>query len=396
MQTPSRAAVPGSNAPKVLTVVGTRPEGIKMAPVIKALASAGTFESRVCAVGQHQEMLRQALDTFGIVPDYQREVMQPNQGLAALTASLTREIDAVVEAFKPDWVLAQGDTTTVLVSALVSFYRGIRFGHVEAGLRTGNLQQPFPEEFNRRVADLVAAAYFAPTTGARDTLLREGCLPERVHVTGNTIVDALHDVAARPFDWQSGALAGISGERPIVLVTAHRRESFGEPFRNLCRAIRDLARTWAPQSVQFVYPVHLNPNVREPVFELLSGLDNVVLTEPLDYVSLVHLMRRSVLVLTDSGGIQEEAPCFRVPVLVMRDTTERPEGLSTGLVRLVGTDPRRIVAEADAVLRRGTRNGRGELSHSPYGDGRAASRIVSILQREQAPAAATLETSSHA
>lgn len=376
---------------QVLTIVGTRPEVIKMAPVIRALEDTDGVHARVCAIGQHREMLQQALDVFGIVPDYERNVMRPNQSLAALTAVLTQEIDAVVDQCGPDWILAQGDTTTVMVAALIAFYRGIRFGHVEAGLRTGDLDRPFPEELNRRVADLVASAYFAPTTRAAETLRREGVDPRRIHVTGNTIVDALHEVAGRAYNWTSGPLRSVNPDRPLVLITAHRRESFGGPFRQLCQAIADLAARFA--YVQFVYPVHLNPNVREPVFDLLGSRNNVFLLEPLDYVSLVQLMRRSQVVLTDSGGIQEEAPSFGVPVLVMRETTERPEGLATGLVQLVGTDRRRIVDGATAVLS-ACRETRGELRPSPYGDGHAAARIVAAITHVDPAIPAALEASS--
>ena len=376
---------------KVLSIVGTRPEVIKMAPVIRALEDSPVVESRVCAIGQHREMLQQALDVFAIAPDYERNVMRPNQSLAALTAALIHEIDAVVEESRPDWILAQGDTTTVMTAALTGFYRGIPFGHVEAGLRTGDLQHPFPEELNRRVADLTAAAYFAPTGRAAEALRREGVDPRRIHVTGNTIVDALHDVARRPYDWASGPLGRVDPERPLVLITAHRRESFGGPFRQLCQAIADLASRFA--HVQFVYPVHLNPNVREPVFDLLGRCANVLLLEPLDYVSLLQVMRRAQLVLTDSGGIQEEAPSFGVPVLVMRDATERPEGLATGLVRLVGTDRGRIGDAAAAVLS-ACRPRSGELRSSPYGDGHAASRIVAVITDAEAAIPAALEASS--
>ena len=362
-----------------------------MAPVIRALAAVESVESRVCAIGQHREMLQQALDVFTIRPDYERDVMRPNQRLAGLTASLIQEIDSVVEQDQPDWILAQGDTTTVMVAALIAFYRGIRFGHVEAGLRTGNLQHPFPEELNRRTADLVASAHFAPTERAAEALRREGIDPSRIHVTGNTIVDALQDVASRPYDWPSGPLRRVNPDRPMVLITAHRRESFGGPFRELCQAIADLASTFA--HVQFVYPVHLNPNVRAPVFDVLGQLANVSLLEPLDYVSLLQLMRRSQLVLTDSGGIQEEAPSFGVPVLVMRDTTERPEGLVTGLVRLVGTNRHRIGEAATAVLSVTARPHR-EVRSSPYGDGHAASRIVAVITGVEAAVPAALEASA--
>ena len=364
----------------VLSVFGTRPEAIKMAPVIKELERyPGAIRSVVCSVGQHRQMLDQVMDLFGLMPDYELDVMEANQQLPRLTARLFTALDAVVADLKPDWILAQGDTTTVFVAAMEAFYRGAAFGHVEAGLRTGNRRQPYPEEINRRIADLVADAYFAPTDRARDALLAEGCPAGDIHVTGNTVIDALYDVADRDYQWHAGPLAAVPQDRRLVLITAHRRESFGTPFRELCLAIRDLACRFADQGVHFVYPVHLNPNVRQPVMSLLSDVPNVSLIEPLDYLSLVHLMQRSELVLTDSGGIQEEAPAFQIPVLVMRDTTERPEGVASGLVTLVGTDRPRIVETASSILASPPRPTLGIRAPSPYGDGHAAGRIVSVL-----------------
>jgi UDP-N-acetylglucosamine 2-epimerase len=369
----------------VLSVFGTRPEAIKMAPVIKELERyPSQIRSVVCSVAQHRQMLDQVLDLFGIVPDYDLNVMQADQRLPQLTARLFSGLDDVFGEIRPDWVLAQGDTTTVFVAAMEAFYHRARFGHVEAGLRTGNKHQPFPEEVNRRIADLVADVYFAPTEHARAALLNEGCQADDVFVTGNTVIDALYDVAARDYRWEDGPLAAIPTSGRLVLITAHRRESFGPPFRELCLAIADLARMFAAEEVHFVYPVHLNPNVREPVTALLSHLPNVSLIEPLDYLSLVQLMKRSVLVLTDSGGIQEEAPALQVPVLVMRETTERPEGLATGLVALVGTDRARIVSAGERALR-APASLRSEIHPvSPYGDGKAAARIVSILRDRSA------------
>ncbi len=364
----------------ILSVVGTRPEAIKMAPVVKELRKQTTLvRSVVCSVAQHREMLDQVLSVFHIQPDYDLNLMKPNQSLAQLTASLFSGLDPIIVESRPDWILAQGDTTTVFVAAMMAFYRRIAFGHVEAGLRTGDKQRPFPEEINRRLADLVAGLYFAPTENARRALLREGCPDRDIHVTGNTVVDALNDVAARKYDWSSGPLSILPPDRRLVLITAHRRESFGQPFRELCLAIRDLARMFEKEGVHFIYPVHLNPNVRQPVQEILSGLANVSLLEPLDYLSLVHLMKCSTLILTDSGGIQEEAPSLRVPALVMRDTTERPEGVSAGVVRLVGTQRCRIVKEAEVLLRDSVAREHMTTGVNPYGDGKAASRIVSIL-----------------
>ena len=362
----------------VLSIFGTRPEAIKMAPVIRELrVHSGQVNSVVCSVGQHRQMLDQVLNLFQIQPDYDLNLMRPNQSLSELTAALFSSLDPVIREVKPDWILAQGDTTTVFVASMAAFYHRIRFGHVEAGLRSGDRERPFPEEINRRIADLVSDLYFAPTESARQALLNEGCVPDDIFVTGNTVIDALHDVASRPFDWAASPLAELPQHNRFVLITAHRRESFGEPFRELCLAIRDLACQFP--EVHFVYPVHLNPNVRQPVNDILVNLPNVSLIEPLDYLSLVHLMKRSVLVLTDSGGIQEEAPGLRIPVLVMRDTTERPEGVETGVVRLVGTQRSRIINETERLLCDSSAHAAMSTGVNPYGDGKAASRIVSIL-----------------
>ena len=351
-----------------------------MAPVVKELdRHRDRVRSITCSVGQHREMLDQVLNLFEIKPDYDLNLMRPNQTLSQLTADLFAGLDGVVREVRPDWILAQGDTTTVFVAAMVAFYCRVSFGHVEAGLRTGDMQKPFPEELNRRIADMTASRYFAPTERARQALLREGCQDGNVSVTGNTVVDALNDIASRGYDWRSGPLADVPFDRRLVLITAHRRESFGAPFRELCLAIRDLARMFADEGVHFVYPVHLNPNVQQPVRDILSGLSNVSLVEPLDYLSLIHLMKRSTLILTDSGGIQEEAPSLRVPVLVMRDVTERPEGVEAGVVRLVGTQRCRIVKEAEGLLRDPVGRERMVTGVNPYGDGKAAARIVSIL-----------------
>src|SRR5437870_9722141 len=373
----------------VLNVFGTRPEAIKMAPVIMELGKySNRVRSVICSVAQHREMLDQVLSVFEIKPDYDLDLMQPDQSLSQLTASLFAGLDPIVSEVKPDWMLAQGDTTTGFVAAMVAFYHGIAFGHVEAGLRTGDKLRPFPEEINRRLADLVATAYFAPTENARQALLREGCSERDIYVTGNTVVDALNDAASREYDWKSGPLARLPLDKRLVLITAHRRESFGDPFRELCLAIRDLSRIFANDGVHFIYPVHLNPNVRQPVRDILSGLSNVSLIEPLDYLSLVHLMKRSTLILTDSGGIQEEAPGLRIPALVMRDTTERPEGIEAGVVRLVGTQHCRIIAEAEKLLRNPAEHASMATGINPYGDGKAAKRIVSILLERSASLAA--------
>ncbi|MCE9609824.1 MAG: UDP-N-acetylglucosamine 2-epimerase (non-hydrolyzing) [Chthoniobacter sp.] len=360
---------------KVLTVIGTRPEAIKMAPVIKELARyPDRVKSVVCVTGQHRHMLDQVLGLFEIKPDIDLDLMEKNQSLAKLTANLFASLDRVMTDVQSSWVLAQGDTTTVLAASLVAFYHRIRFGHVEAGLRTGDRRQPFPEEINRRVADLVADAFFVPTERARDALLGEACHPDHIFVTGNTVVDALVEVAAKPCP---PGVIPVCDDRPFVLITAHRRESFGEPFRELCEAIRELAVRF--RRVHFLYPVHLNPNVRAPVNEILSCLDNVSLVEPLDYFAMIQTMKRATLILTDSGGVQEEAPSLRVPVLVMRETTERPEAVENGTAKLVGTSRIRIVAEAAALLESPVARSKMATGVNPYGDGKAAARIVSVL-----------------
>lgn len=364
----------------VLSVVGTRPEAIKMAPVIRELERhPNRIRSLICVTGQHRQMLDQTLSLFNIQPDYDLNLMQPNQSLSQLTANLFAALDPIVAKTKPDWILAQGDTTTVLVTALVAFYARVAFGHVEAGLRTGDRYQPYPEEMNRHVADSLATLLFAPTERSRQALIREGHPLERVLVTGNTVIDALLTVAKYPYDWSLGPLASLPHDKRLVLITAHRRESFGAPLREICFAIRALAQKFESCGVQFVYPVHLNPNVRQPVEEILSGLSNVSLVETLDYLSFVHLMKRSTLILTDSGGIQEEAPSLGVPVLVMRNTTERPEGIDAGVVKLVGTKRRLIIEESIRLLKDPSARAAMAMKVSPYGDGKAAARIVSNL-----------------
>ena len=355
-----------------------------MAPVIRELRRhPDRVKSIVCSTGQHREMLRPVFQLFEIRPDIELDVMCSEQTLSGLTAKLLDALSPVVRRHEPDWILAQGDTTTVLVASLIAFYQRVPFGHVEAGLRTGDIDSPFPEELNRYVADKVSGLLFAPTERNRQTLLRERHPADKIFVTGNTVVDALNQVAAMPYDWSTGPLRDLPPDKRLVLFTAHRRESFGKPFRELCQGLRDLAQRFRSDGVHFVYPVHMNPNVRRPVEQILATVDNVSLIDPLDYISLVHLMKRSALVLTDSGGIQEEAPGLGVPVLVMRETTERPEGVESGVVKLVGTSRETIVAQAERLLTDNTAHEAMTGRVNPYGDGCAAERIVSALLRHR-------------
>jgi UDP-N-acetylglucosamine 2-epimerase (non-hydrolysing) len=363
---------------RVLSILGTRPEAVKMAPVIERLGRAPGVESRVCVTAQHREMLDQVLDLFSIRPDYDLDLMRPDQPLADLSSALFAGLDPVLKKVRPDWVLLQGDTTTVMAASLLAYYHRARVGHIEAGLRTGDKWQPFPEEINRRVAGVVADLHFAPTGWARDNLLREGIPADRILVTGNPVIDALLAVSSRPYDWKSGPLAAIPDDRRIVLVTAHRRENFGAPLESILTALRILAETY-PGEITIVYPVHLNPNVQEPARRMLGDLTNVRLLPPLDYLPMVHLMKRAHLVLTDSGGLQEEAPALGTPVLVLRRVTERPEALEAGTARLVGTDTARIVAEARRLLDDPSSHAAMARAVNPYGDGHAAERIVAAL-----------------
>ncbi|MGH9805303.1 MAG: non-hydrolyzing UDP-N-acetylglucosamine 2-epimerase [Candidatus Acidiferrales bacterium] len=378
---------------KVLSIFGTRPEAIKLAPVIKALrARPQEFTSRVCVTGQHRELLDQVLRLFDIRPEHDLAVMQPDQSLFASTARILTALEPVLAAEQPDWVVVQGDTTTAFAASLAAFYARVPVAHVEAGLRSRDLTQPFPEEANRRLADALTMLFFAPTEAARQNLLGEGVPDARIRVTGNTVIDALLDVAARPYDFSKGPLASLplnadGSRRRIILVTAHRRESFGEPLRALCGAIRAVAERFP--DAQVVYPVHLNPNVQRPVRELLGGFNNISLLEPLDYEPFVHLMKRATLILTDSGGLQEEAPSLGVPVLVMREVTERPEGVAAGAARVVGTDPAKILAAAAAeLLDSPDSRARMSVVRNPYGDGMASQRITEALLGFSRPAEA--------
>jgi UDP-N-acetylglucosamine 2-epimerase (non-hydrolysing) len=364
-----------------MSVFGTRPEAIKMAPLVKQLEADQSVESIVCVTGQHGSMLAQVLEFFRITPQYDLALMTANQTLNGLASRLLASLDDVLERAQPDRVLVHGDTTTASMAALAAFHRRIPVGHVEAGLRTGNLQQPWPEEMNRRVVDVMSDLMFAPTAGSKANLARES-LAGRVVVTGNTVIDALHETTAR-LDADPALRASlearmsfVDGKRPLLLVTGHRRESFGPGFENICAALAELA---ASENLQIVYPVHLNPNVRGPVQATLGNVRNVHLIEPLDYVGFVWLMQRASIILTDSGGVQEEAPALGKPVLVMRDVTERPEAVAAGTVRLVGTARESIVNEVRTLLH--DREAYGDFARrvNPYGDGRASARIVASL-----------------
>lgn len=371
---------------KLLSVFGTRPEAIKMAPLVRAVAVDRDFEARVCVTAQHRQMLDQVLGLFAIMPDYDLNLMRPGQSLTDITSAILSGLKPILQDFRPDFVLVHGDTTTTFAASLAAFYEQIPVAHVEAGLRTGNLYSPWPEEANRKLTSVLTRLHFAPTETAQANLLAEGVAPDSICVTGNTVIDALLSINARLE--QDAALceqveAGIpyrqSGRR-MVLVTGHRRESFGGGFERICAALAQLAQRYP--DVDMVYPVHLNPNVREPVNRLLSGLPNVYLIEPLDYLPFVYLMRNATLILTDSGGIQEEAPSLGKPVLVMRDTTERPEAVAAGTVKLVGTDTDKIVHFVCQLLDDKEIYAKMSEAHNPYGDGKACERIVARLKQE--------------
>ena len=365
---------------KVLSVFGTRPEAIKMAPVVQELAKyPDRIISTVCVTAQHRQMLDQVLDLFGIVPDHDLNIMRENQSLSQVTCDVLNKLEPVLVQAKPDWALVQGDTTTVMATTLLAYYHRISVGHVEAGLRTHDKFHPFPEEINRTVTDVVADLHFAPTETARQHLLREGISESSIYVTGNTVIDALLQVVQKPCRLD-GYLAGIPWDKRIILVTAHRRENFGQPLVNICQALLEIVGSYP--DVHIVYPVHPNPNVRESVHTLLDGNGRISLLEPLNYLTFVHVMQRSYLVLTDSGGLQEEAPSLGKPVLVLREVTERPEAVQTGTVRVVGTARDAIVSQACRLLEDTVLYERMAQAVNPYGDGRASGRIVRILLEE--------------
>lgn len=371
----------------VLIVFGTRPEAIKMAPVVKALQRSSNINVSVCVTAQHRHMLDQVLELFDISPDYDLDLMRPNQDLASLTSAVLEKVSAILGSLSPDLVLVHGDTTTSFAAALAAFYRKIPVGHVEAGLRTGDIQSPWPEEMNRMFTGRLAALHFAPTLAACDNLLKENVPAKSIWITGNTVIDALEQVVKK---MDSNVLSTLSlgagmewlddDSKRIVLVTGHRRENFGDGIEGVCRALRRLA---LENDVRIVYPVHPNPNVMEPVFRLLGQVPNVHLIEPQEYLSFVHLMSRANFIITDSGGVQEEAPSLGKPVLVMRENTERPEAVAAGTVLMVGVDEARIYDEAVRLLNDSQHYERMSAAHNPYGDGKAAARIVAVIEGKE-------------
>lgn len=368
---------------KVLTVFGTRPEAIKMAPLVHKLANDKRFDAKVCVTAQHREMLDQVLELFDIKPDYDLDLMKPGQDLTDVTCGILQGLKPVLAEFKPDYVLVHGDTATTFASTIAAYYQQIKVGHVEAGLRTGNLYSPWPEEGNRKLTGALANVHFVPTTTSEQNLLTENVCKDKTVVTGNTVIDALLDVQEKltqNLDIQQQMAAKfdfLDADNKMVLITGHRRESFGGGFERICQAIAKLAKEFP--KVQFVYPMHLNPNVREPVNRLLADKANVFLIEPADYLPFIYLMDKSTVILTDSGGVQEEAPSLGKPVLVMRDTTERPEAVEAGTVKLVGTDIEAITMNVRELLTDESVYEKMSFAHNPYGDGKACQRIADFL-----------------
>ncbi|EKO3939944.1 UDP-N-acetylglucosamine 2-epimerase (non-hydrolyzing) [Vibrio metschnikovii] len=368
---------------KVLTVFGTRPEAIKMAPLVHALAADERFESKVCVTAQHREMLDQVLDLFEITPDYDLNLMKAGQTLNEVTARILLELKPVLQEFKPDVVLVHGDTATTFAASLAAYYEQIAVGHVEAGLRTGNIYSPWPEEANRKLTGALTNYHFAPTEASKQNLLQENYTAEKIFVTGNTVIDALLMVKKKieqDADLKAALAAQFSyldESKKLILVTGHRRESFGEGFERICEALAQTAQQ--NPEVQILYPMHLNPNVREPVNRILGSVDNVLLIEPQQYLPFIYLMDRAHIILTDSGGIQEEAPSLGKPVLVMRDTTERPEAVKAGTVKLVGTDIEKIKSELSVLLKDEEAYKKMSYAHNPYGDGMSAQKIIEAI-----------------
>ena len=370
---------------KILTVFGTRPEAIKMAPLARELAKfPAHFDSRVCVTAQHREMLDQVLSLFDICPDYDLDIMQPGQSLTDVTCRVLQGVAPVLEEFRPDVVLVHGDTTTTMAASLAAYYLQIDVGHVEAGLRTGDIYSPWPEEMNRRLTGVITRFHFAPTEGSRQNLLNVGVSDDSILVTGNTVIDALLDVVNKLrgdvglCKQMADQFSFLDSEKRLILVTGHRRENFGSGFESICRAIKSLAEKY--DDVEFLYPVHLNPHVQEPVRRVLTGLENVHIIEPQEYLPFIYLMDRSHIILTDSGGVQEEGPSLGKPVLVMRETTERPEAVDAGTVKLVGTNFDAIVKNVALLL--DNSDAYSQMAHAlnPYGDGKACNRIVQALK----------------
>jgi UDP-N-acetylglucosamine 2-epimerase (non-hydrolysing) len=370
---------------KILSIFGTRPEAIKMAPLVKALNLADGIEAKVCVTAQHREMLDQVLDLFEIVPEYDLNIMKPGQSLYDVTTNILLGLKPILEEFKPDLILVHGDTSTTLSASLAAFYQQIPVGHVEAGLRTGNLASPWPEEGNRKLTGAITKLHFAPTDTSQQTLLNEGVDPNDIVVTGNTVIDALLQVVDK-VKKDDALISTLKVQFPeldetkkLILVTGHRRESFGGGFERICEALVEIAT--AHPDTQILYPMHLNPNVREPVNRILKNVDNVHLIEPQDYLPFVYLMNQAHIIVTDSGGVQEEAPSLGKPVLVMRDTTERPEAVQAGTVKLVGTNKERIISEVKNLLTNAQEYQTMSRAHNPYGDGKACERIVAKIKQ---------------
>lgn len=367
---------------KNLIVFGTRPEAIKMAPLVQEFKkNSDIFETRVCVTAQHREMLDQVLEFFDIQPEYDLNLMKANQNLYSLTADIIVGLKDVLDDFKPDYVYVHGDTTTTMAASLAAFYSGAQICHVEAGLRTHNKRTPFPEEINRQITGRIADYHFAPTEASKDNLLNENINSETILVTGNTVIDALIDSSQRVENIENEEIESlkkiIKSYSKIILVTGHRRENHGDGFIRICEALREIAV--ANQDIQIIYPVHLNPNVKEPVYKILSGIDNIILIDPLAYPAFVWLMDKSYIIITDSGGVQEEAPSLGKPVLVMRESTERPEAVEAGTVILVGTNKDSIVREANKLLQDKGKYTEMSVLHNPYGDGKACERIVNFI-----------------
>lgn len=367
---------------RVMTVLGTRPEAIKLAPIIQLIESDSRFASTLVVTAQHREMLDQVLSLFNLKPQEDLDLMTEDQSLAQLTADIFTHLDPLLEKYDPQWVVVQGDTTTAMTAAMAAYYRRIKVAHIEAGLRTWDKWQPFPEEVNRRVISIIADLQFAPTDWAYQNLVRDGVPKVVLKVTGNTIIDALNQVTALPMPEEIEKLLSekgvLSGKKKLVMVTAHRRENFGEPIRNICHALKKLAKE-SEDEIEIVYPVHLNPHIHGPVYEMLDSIPNVTLLPPLEYLPLVHLLKSSRLILTDSGGIQEEATGLGKPCLVLREVTERPEGIEAGVLKLVGTSTELIVSEAQRLLKDDALFEKIAHAPNPYGDGFAAGRIVTII-----------------